>query len=133
MNERLTDVEAKLHHILYEVSANGNKGLEPSLKDIYQMSKANNEMAQQNNAAIAELRAAIQPDLDRTAFWKAGRKMFQSSWFGKLLSSTSGRVFGLIAFLVFLMPLLHAFGIPTPAITGYIAELFKAVWHFYFP
>ncbi|MFA6295595.1 MAG: hypothetical protein WC666_04230 [Candidatus Paceibacterota bacterium] len=133
MNDRLTEVETKLHYIITEVSANGNKGLEPSLRDIYQMSKLNNEMAQQNNAAILEMRAAIQPDLDRTAFWKAGRKMFQTSWFGKFFSSNTGRMFGVVGLFIFALPLLNAFGVPTAAIIKYVGELLIKVWHVYVP
>ena len=93
---------------MFEVAANGNKGLEPSLRDIYQMSKANHEMAvknadaiQANNEAIASFRAVLQPELDRHVFWKSAKNMFKTSWFGKIFyNKITMALSALIVFLI---------------------------------
>lgn len=126
VNDRLTEVETKLHFIIHEVSANGNKGLEPSLRDIYQLSK-------QNNAAINELKEAMQADLDRTAFWKAAKKMFKTSWFGKFFESKVSTAVFVVLFILFSMPILHAFGVNTPVLVNHVVELLTKIYHFYLP
>ena len=95
-------IEKKLSYILNEVSANGNPGLDNSLKDLYQGNK-------EIKAKLDEIHQAIQPALDKAAFWNAARAMFKSSRFWQFHTTKFGAAVLAVAVFLILNAILHPF------------------------
>lgn len=114
------EIERKLSYILNEVSANGNPGLDNSLKDLYQGQKR----IEGKLDVIFEL---IKPDMDRANFWKAGREMLKSSPFFKFHTTKFGFGVLVVAVLLILNALLH----PYEGLAGIfmlVVEFLKKAW-----
>lgn len=108
-------IEKKLSYILNEVSANGNPGLDNSLKDLYQGQKA-------IQAKLEEIHSAIKPELDKAAWWKATKQMVLSSAFYRFHSTKPG-------FIVLLLMVFGAVWLITGnAVATGIATIMPAVY-----
>jgi hypothetical protein len=96
------EVDRKLDYILNKVSANGNPGLDNSLKDLYQ--------GQKNiEKKLDSIFALIKPDMDRANFWKAAKEVYKSSPFFKFHSTKFGMFILIVAILLITNALIHPF------------------------
>lgn len=86
-------ISQDLNYILREVSANGRPGLDASLKDIFQGQR-------DIKATLAVMQETIQPDMDRSAFKRAAKKMFDSNEFVKFCRTKVGATVVLVIFVV---------------------------------
>ena len=85
VEDLLQEHTKKLSYILNEVSANGNPGLDASLKDLY---RGNKEI----KAKLDEIHELIKPDIDRANLWKAIRAVVKTNGFIKFCKTKFGAV-----------------------------------------
>ena len=96
-SEKFNSIDQKLHYILNEVSANGNKGLDASLKDIH--------------SEVREIKTLLQPIMDRHQLWISIKRVMDSTWFLRICRTKKGvGIAGLVAFLL-INTVLHSLGI----------------------
>lgn len=103
------EIEKKLNYILTEVSANGRPGLDASLKDIY---TSQSEIKEK----LGVIQEAMQAELDRTAFFRAAKKMASSSWIVQFMQSKFGFVLGVTILILVLNALVYPLGAIVPAL-----------------
>ena len=86
-------ISSDLDYILKKVSANGRPGLDASLKDIFSAQK-------EIQTALHAMQETMQPELDRSAFKRAAKKMFESNGFVKFCRTKIGATVVLLIFIV---------------------------------
>lgn len=108
----------KVETTLATVSANGRQGLENSLKDLY---NKNVEIQKQLN----ELKLIVEPIVERGAWLRLTKKVFDNSWMGKVHRSKPARYVVLFIVVILVNTVLHSFGIvlDIPAMLKVIPKL----------
>jgi hypothetical protein len=101
-------VDDKLEFIVNEVSANGHKGLEASLKDIYGAV----DMIKKDLHTIME---ATSGDIARAAWGKATKELIQASPALRFVRTRVGKGLVVIFLFVIVNGILHTLGIPADA------------------
>lgn len=112
-DDRMSAIEGQLHHITHEVTANGAKGLDASLKDIYREVKT-------TQAEVRELIKVTQGDVDRHRAVEAVKVALRTSWIGKLTGTRVVRFLLVLVFLAVVDGVLHQFDL-------HILELAKLI------
>lgn len=87
---------------MHEVSANGNPGLDASLKDLY---KGQTEIKKKLDIVFAE----IKPDLDRALFWKQAKEMYHTTWLSWCFKTKTRTFITLVAALLTANIFIHPF------------------------
>jgi hypothetical protein len=109
--EAMKDTITTVQDTLNTVSANGNKGLHASLKDLY---NKNNEVHTEIVGLkddIKSFRDLVQPELDRKAWWISTKKMMKTSALFKMLTTKGGIVIFIFIGWLLANIILHPFGI----------------------
>ena len=115
----LLEHDRKLSYILNEVSANGNPGLDNSLKDLYKGQK-------EIKATLQEIITLIKPDMDRANMYKSIREAFKSNGLVKFCQTKIGFAITITIGIVIVNAILHPF-IGTGITIAALWELIKKV------
>lgn len=93
------------------VSANGNPGLEASLRDLYQQNKAIHADVKTMSGQITDLIQVTASDRAWKNWWKAGRELVKESKLLAICRSKAGVYSLLIVILLTLNSITHALGL----------------------
>jgi len=117
------EISVQLDHILNKVSANGNPGLDASLKDLY---KGQMDIRKH----LHEIHSLVKPDLDKAAFYKQATHVWKQSWVYHAFDTKLKASISVIILLVVIQVIVHPF-VETTLSVGLIAawamKLFKAL------
>lgn len=117
------EISRQLHHILNEVSANGNPGLDASLKDLY---KGQTDIRKH----LHEIHNLVKPDLDRAAFYKQAAHVWKQSWLYRVFDTKLKATISTIILLLLIQVIVHPFietTLSVAAIVAWVIQLFKAL------
>jgi len=98
MATNIADIQTTLN----TVSANGNKGLHASLRDLYEK---NSEV----HTDLKEIKILLAPALDRHQWWESTKKVFKTSGIFTIVKSKVGRLVLLLCILLLVNTVLHPF------------------------
>ncbi len=98
--EAMKDTITTVQDTLNTVSANGNKGLHASLKDLY---AKNTEVHDE----LKEIKELMAPAIDRHALWASAKRVAQTTWLFKLGAHKAGRYFMWFILIVLLNTVFH--------------------------
>lgn len=98
----LLEHDRKLSYILNEVSANGNPGLDNSLKDLYKGQK-------EIKASLQEIITLIKPDMDRANMYKAIREAIKSNGIVRFCQTKVGFAITATIGIIIVNTILHPF------------------------
>lgn len=103
------EINNKLGYILNEVSANGNPGLDASLKDLHKgqidIKTVQLEMLSKVNAVYA----LAKPDLDRAAFYKQAMALWKQSWLYRAFDTKLKATVSTFILLLMIQVIVHPF------------------------
>lgn len=95
-------IDQKIEYILNHVSANGNPGLENSLRDLYKGQK-------EIHSKLDEIYTLVKPDLDKAALWKQVKSVYAQSWIAQCFKTKWRATFSLIIILIAIQIITHPF------------------------
>jgi hypothetical protein len=105
MKDTITTVQDTLN----TVSANGNRGLHASLKDLYNKNTQVHDEIVGLKIDIRSFRELVQPELDRKAWWVSTKKMLATSTLFKFIRSKFGGMVAVFFVWLFVNIVLHVF------------------------
>jgi hypothetical protein len=98
--EAMKDTITTVQDTLNTVSANGNKGLHASLKDLY---AKNTEVHKE----LIEIKELMAPAINRHMWWESTKSVARTTWFFKMGGHKIGRYILVFLFLVFFNTIFH--------------------------